>query len=217
MTDAFDRLVPDTRAFLCELEGNNARDWFLANKPRYESQLKKPAEALLDLLSADLQKLTGHPVKPKLFRLNRDVRFSKDKTPYHLHLHLLWTTDGGGRQPIGWFLGISQSYISVGAGLMGFDKETLTAWRDAVAGTNGPEFEEEMAALMSKGFRIGEPELKRVPAPFAKDHPQAEQLKRKSLTAWMDFEENDFRDPQNAALTTFRQLLPLTQKLQSVL
>ena len=77
MPDPFSQLIPEARAFLSELAQNNTRDWFNDNKPRYEQQLKTPALHLLDQVAAQV----GDGVTTKLFRPQRDIRFSKDKTP----------------------------------------------------------------------------------------------------------------------------------------
>lgn len=214
--DTFQSLIPDTRAFLKELAANNNRDWFLANKDRYDSRLKRPAELLLEQSGADLGKSLGVAVKPKLFRANRDVRFSKDKTPYHLHMHMLWTADLGGIQPLGFFFGIGLNYISVGGGLMGFEKDTLTSWRAAIDGPLGADYAEDIARLGQQGFRIAEPELKRVPSPYDKEHPRGELLKRKSLSAWKDFDENGVQAPTKTLASVFKDLDPLVQLLSSL-
>lgn len=214
--DTFQSLIPDTRAFLKELAANNNRDWFLANKDRYDSRLKRPAELLLEQTGADLGKSLGVVVKPKLFRANRDVRFSKDKTPYHLHLHMLWAADLGGIQPLGFFFGIGLNYISVGGGLMGFEKDTLTSWRAAIDGPLGADYAEDIARLGQQGFRIAEPELKRVPSPYDKEHPRGELLKRKSLSAWKDFDENGVQAPTKTLASVFKDLDPLVQLLSSL-
>ncbi|MFZ2101712.1 MAG: DUF2461 family protein, partial [Oricola sp.] len=73
----------ETITFLADLKANNARDWFADNKPLYERALKKPAGAFAGLMADELEKLTGAPHKPKIFRINRDVRFSRDKSPYN--------------------------------------------------------------------------------------------------------------------------------------
>lgn len=211
--DTFQSLIPDARAFLGELAENNNRDWFLANKDRYDSTLKRPAELLLEQAGADLAKSLETEVKPKLFRANRDVRFSKDKTPYHQHLHMLWTVDLGGIQPLGFFFGISLNYISVGAGLMGFEKDTLTSWRAMIDGPLGADYAAQISTLGNQGFRFGEPELKRVPAPYDKEHPRGELLKRKSLSAWKDFDENGITAPTKTLATVFKDLDPLVQML----
>lgn len=211
--DTFQSLIPDARAFLGELAENNNRDWFLANKDRYDSTLKRPAELLLEQAGADLAKSLETEVKPKLFRANRDVRFSKDKTPYHQHLHMLWTADLGGIQPLGFFFGISLNYISIGAGLMSFEKETLTSWRAMIDGPLGADYAAQISNLGNQGFRIGEPELKRVPAPYDKEHPRGDLLKRKSLSAWKDFDEDSIPAPTKTLATVFKDLDPLVQML----
>ena len=216
MSDSFSELITDARAFLGELADNNNREWFLEHKPRYDSHLKLPAQLLSESIAADLEKLTGQPAKPKLFRPHRDVRFSKDKPPYHLHLHMLWTSDLGGAQPVGWFFGIGLDYISVGGGLMQFDKSTMTRWREFAAGSSAEVLVTELGELASEGFRISEPELKRIPAPYDKDHPQGDLLRRKSITAWKDFDANEMKAPTTQVVDTFKRIYPFAQELSAL-
>ncbi|MGR3713111.1 MAG: TIGR02453 family protein [Shimia sp.] len=213
MPSDFSRLVPETRAFIYELAENNSRDWFLANKPRYEAELRMPAMALLDTIGADLERAIGAPPTPKLFRPQRDVRFSKDKTPYHLHLHMLWSTP-----PVSWFLGIGRDYVSVGGGVMGFDKDGLTDWRAAVDGPQGTEIADIIADLQTDGARLDDPDLKRVPAPYDKDHPQSDLLRRKSMTVWFDLSDMDIaqRGLVTATTSTFERLVPLQLALRDI-
>ncbi len=213
MCDDFHSLVTDARQFLSELAEDNSRDWFLENKARYDSTLKRPAELLLAQTGADLSKALGSAVTPKLFRPQRDVRFSKDKTPYHLHLHMLWNANLGGVQPVNFFYGISLNYISVGAGYMGFEKDTLTSWRCMIDGPLGTDVEAMLTELTVAGFRIADPELKRVPAPYDKDHPRGPLLKRKSLSVWRDFEAEDMTAPTKTLARVFEDLSPVVQLL----
>ncbi len=217
MTDAFSSLISDARTFLNTLHDNNSRDWFLEHKAQYDADLKRPAELLLDQVAVDLSKATGSAIKSKLFRPHRDVRFSKDKTPYHTHLHLLWTDMENGRQPMGWFFGIGRDYLSVGAGLMGFEKETMLAWREHVGNEGGAEMAALIQSLETKGYRVAEPELKRIPAPFDKDHAHGELLRRKSLSAWRDFNANEMTDVPKDLMAVFTDLTPLTDSLKSLL
>ncbi len=90
MSDGFSELIDESNRFFLELKANNTREWFQDRKDFYTAEIKKPAELLADLLAEDLNRLTGVPHKPKLFRIHRDVRFSKDKTPYNAHLHFQW-------------------------------------------------------------------------------------------------------------------------------
>ncbi|MEM9551467.1 MAG: TIGR02453 family protein, partial [Pseudomonadota bacterium] len=183
MSDPFATLIPDARAFLSDLAANNTRDWFAAHKSQYESALKTPAAHLLDQIAADFARDHRETVKPKLFRPHRDVRFSKDKTPYHTHLHLLWQVVRDGAAP-GYFFGIAPDYVRIGGGMMGFDKPALTAFRTAVDGTAGDALKSILATASQSGLEAGDPELKRVPAPFDADHPRADLLRRKGLTVW---------------------------------
>ena len=214
MSDSVRSLVPQARQFLSELSDNNTREWFTAHKARYEAELKQPALALLDIVSADLEKLTRSHVSTKLFRPYRDVRFSKDKTPYHTHLHMLWTAGG-----IGWFCGIAPDYFSAGAGVFGFDKDALMRWREAVATPEGVNISSLISELTAKGARLDEPELKRVPPPHNKDHPRGDLLRRKGMAVWFDIDEGAIeKDGLTACIkTAFSELLPVQTTLRPLL
>jgi len=214
MPDPFARLIPDAQAFLSDLSGNNNRDWFTSQKSRYESALKAPALLLLDQVAHDLGRLSGQTLTPKLFRPHRDLRFSKDKTPYHTHLHMLWMIGPNNRQQPALFLGISPDYVKVGGGIMGFDKSALTDWRTAVDGRFGDNMRQTLDDLATAGLAPDLPELKRVPAPFDKDHRHTDLLRRKSLTLWRDVPPPQFATPQTAMSETFTALHPMLTLLQ---
>jgi len=110
MSQSFETLISDARTFYAALAQNNNREWFTENKPMYEAGLKKPAKALLDEIAPRLGGMLDQSVTTKLFRVNRDVRFSKDKTPYTLHLHMIWSPQSNGTQPA-YFFGIVQTRI----------------------------------------------------------------------------------------------------------
>lgn len=219
MSDPFDHLVPEARAFLGELAQNNTRDWFMDNKPRFDQQLKQPATLMLDIIAGKLRALSKDPVTTKLFRPHRDVRFSKDKTPYHTHLHLLWTTNTGGRQPLGWFFGVAPDYVSVGAGLMGFEKETLIAWRETLDSPKGDQLADIISSLTSRGLTMAEPTLKRVPPPYAKDHVHGDLLRRKGMSMWREISVDDIKKGglTNTIMTALSELKPLQDALRPLL
>lgn len=212
MPDPFSALIPEARAFLAELADNNSRDWFAAAKPRYEAQLRRPAMLLLEQVAQRIGPGTG----TKLFRPQRDLRFSKDKTPYHTHLHLLWTLPGDARQRPGLFFGIAPDYVSAGGGLMAFDKAVLAGWRAAADGPDGADIGTLLESYRSRGLRIGAPELKRVPAPHPQDHPRAGLLRRKSLTAWRDAGTDELSDPPGFIEDTYNALRPLFALLDRI-
>lgn len=178
----YETLVPDARAFLGALRENNSRDWFKTRKSEYVARLREPAKALLAETAPMLEKLVGRPMETKLFRIERDVRFSKDKTPYNAHLHMLWREADREAGP-GWFLGIGLDYLRAGWGWMAWTPAQAAAWRSAVDGPDGAAIG---AAIRASGMETPAPELKRVPAPFAADHPLSAHLRRKSLALWSD-------------------------------
>lgn len=176
----------DTQKFLRDLSAHNSRDWFNDNKSRYEAAWKAPAEAFIKAICFRLQVETDTPHDAKLFRIHRDVRFSKDKTPYNSHLHILIRREGS---KAGLFFGLQTDRLVLGSGMMGFDKAQLAAYRDAAAGQQGGTLAGTLETLLKAGGRMNAPDLARVPKPYDKDHERGELLRRKSLTVWRDYED----------------------------
>lgn len=215
--DPFARLIPEARAFLSELATHNEREWFAEHKSRYETELKAPTLLLLDQVAHDIGRKTGSPPKPKLFRPHRDVRFSKDKTPYTTHLHMMWSLPGAGGQNPAIFFGIAPDYVTVGGGIMGFDKPVLTQWRAAIDGGFGDAVQATLDGLAKQGLKPREPELKRVPAPFDKAHRHGTLLRRKGLAVWRELPERAYATPLAELNQTFDQLAPLFDQVTRAL
>lgn len=212
MADPVDlsQLLPDTRAFLRDLEQNNDRAWFQANKARYDSSLKRPAEKLLAQIAGWLGERRGTTPRTKLFRPHRDVRFSEDKTPYHAHLHMMWSLPDGRA----WMLGLSTSYATVGAGVMHFEESQLDRWREAVAGDRGVILSSMLAAA---GWRIDPPALDRPPPPWPDDHPRESLLRHKGFVAWHDeLEDRLAADPERTLREVFDEFAPLMDWLGGI-
>ena len=202
MTDSFDDLIPGSVAFLRKLRTNNNREWFQANRADYDAAIKAPATAFGAIIASALEELTGAVHTPKLFRANRDVRFSKDKTPYNTHMHMLWSAAGGP----GWFFGVSPDYVTAGCGMMSFDKTRLAAYR-ALVDKEGDRIATVLAPLIAGGFRMDEPDLKRVPPPFDKDHAHGDLLRRKAFAIWRD--DLCARKPADKLMQIFARLKPV--------
>ena len=188
MADGFEQMVDASRSFFAELAQNNTKEWFNPRKAEYAENIKKPAEFLGDLIAEDLARVTGQPHKPKLFRIYRDVRFSKDKTPLNTHLHLMWSRVDATALDPAWFFGLAQEYFILGVGIMGMQGETLTRFR-AHIDSNGAALQRALEDGAANGVTLsdwGPPPLKNVPKPYDKDHPQAELLKRKALAVNVD-------------------------------
>ena len=194
--------------YLADLEANNDREWFAANKAILESQLLEPARLLCQDLEAFLGTLTGMDYTTKLYRMHRDLRFSADKTPYNTHLHMSFLGQPG---TCAWHLGIDTKSVSVGAGVFEFNPEQLQAFR-AIASESGPAIWDDLMQLVSSGARLSEPELKRVPSGYPADQSFGGVFRRKGLTAWIDMGEPvDASRPDFARRCedAFRTLMPV--------
>lgn len=179
----FDELITRSIAFFTELKSNNNKAFYEDHKQSYTDDIKRPAEDLLDEFGQTLSALTHQNLKGKLFRIHRDVRFSKDKTPYNTHLHLMWKSNRDSAPA--YFFGASPDYVIMGAGLMGLQGASLERFRAFI----DAEGDAVQSALDAPGVEIsdwGPPPLKRVPKPFAPDHPHQDLLKRKALAAHVD-------------------------------
>jgi uncharacterized protein (TIGR02453 family) len=173
--------------FWHELAAEMNREWFLENKARYEAQWVQPMTALLGAAAARLAP-SYRGVKlgaPKVLRINRDIRFSKDKSPYKT-----WIGAGvalGERKPNA---GVTALYLHfgleeefAGAGQYVFMDEALTRWRKKLGDkTRGAEIARIVAALRESKYEVTAYDtLARVPRPFEADHPRADLLKMKGL------------------------------------
>ena len=209
----FDTLIADAKSFYADLNANNTRDWWQENKTTYDTKPKAPALALLDQLTGPLADLSDTPVKAKLFRPHRDVRFSKDKTPYNTHLHMMWQLDGPAPQNPVFFFGIGLDYVTTGAGMMGLDKPILGNWRKMVD-LDTDRIMGIVKTVEDQGFVFREPALKRVPSPYGQDHPASRLLRMKGVVAGRELTG---KGPlPNQILESFRQLWPLNDLLVSI-
>lgn len=186
--DGFQDFLPRALRFLDDLSAHNEREWFNANKSRYEADIKRPATLLLDEIEARLKRELKQDTRPKLYRIHRDVRFSKDKTPYNTHVHMQWSI---GDVPVSYLFGASRAYCQMGVGAMMFPKDALTRWRENIA--EGHPVAANVRKLKAEGWVSDEPALKRVPSPYAQNHPDADLLRRKGLVMWkhLDSQEQD--------------------------
>ncbi len=217
MSDGFVELIDSSNVFFSELSKNNSKGWFEPQKARYIDEIKKPGELLANLFAEDLARLCGASFKPKLFRIYRDVRFSKDKTPYNAHLHISWMQGGDAVKP-GWFFGSAPDYIFLCTGIMGLKGPALTRFR-ALVDREGDALQGALdAAISGAGAEIsswGPEPLKRVPKPYEPGHPHAELLKRKNLVVVAPPAEGWRDTGLIAGLTeTAKALLPLWQILE---
>ena len=178
---------------LADLARHNTKPWFDANRGRIDADLIAPARAIVDELCSGLASpfpyLTGSSRASggSLTRLHRDVRFSKDKRPFHTHLGMVfWHRDGKKMETPGFFLRISPDELLLGTGLHQPDADALARIRKAIDGnrTAWTRATRDAAFVKVWGGLQGD-SLKRVPAPWPADHPLAEDLKRRDFTAFI--------------------------------
>lgn len=206
----------ETLDFLTALARNNRRDWFEANRAWYEAAVKDPAKGLAARLNAGIESFTGLAHRPRIFRIHRDVRFSKYKTLYNSHVHMSFVPQDGGDPPPAWMMGLSPDCFTLGCGLFAFGKSDLAAWREEVCSERGEGIARLRADARADRIRLSPPELKRVPAPHAGDHPRADLLRHKGIVGWIDGDgpqDGLGPDAHRRALDAFARLRPLFDAL----
>jgi len=194
--------------FLSTLQRNNRREWFQPRKHTYDEQVKAPMANLVTALNSEMMRFApdyvNEPAKA-IYRIYRDTRFSKDKTPYKTHIAAIFPRrglekHGGG----GLYFSVSAKEIEVAGGVYMPGPETLLAIRTHMA----EHHEEFRKIIRSKKLRtlMGEmhgDQLTRVPKGFPGDHPAADLLRYKQ---WLVYVMLD------AKLATAAQLLPEVRK-----
>src|SRR5262245_50212653 len=188
--------------FLRELQANNNRDWFLANKTLYEEHAKNPMLRFIADFAEKLRSISPHftadprPVGGSLYRIYRDTRFSRDKRPYKTILAAHFRHAAGKDVPApGFYLHLEPANCFSGGGLYQPDGETLTKIRKSIV----DKADNWTAAVNDERFLEGAElwgeQLKRPPKGFPADHPHAEDLKRKHFVAVTTFDEAEVCAP----------------------
>jgi len=166
----------DFQRFFIGLELDNSKKYFEANRRTYEDSVKGPMAALLESLEPDFG-------PGKVFRANRDIRFSKDKSPYKTNI-----AADVGMGAKGGYLSLDARGFTVATGRYMMSPEEIAKFRKKVAAeTSGTKLAAIVSRLEKSGYDIGGEELKRVPPPWPQDHPRAELLRRKSLYVWKNY------------------------------
>jgi uncharacterized protein (TIGR02453 family) len=161
---------PEALEFLRDLEANNDRDWFKANRGRYESHLVEPARELARQL-ADLG-------EPYLFRPYNDTRFHM-RPPIKEQLGLTIGYGGAG----GYYVELSLDGLLVAAGLHQPASDQVERFRAAIDdGRRAAAFERAVKAAAAVGLTFSDPELKRAPRGYPQDHPRIDRLRLKEFT-----------------------------------
>ena len=188
----FPGFPPQTQAFLRELRENNTREWFAANKARFDDFVRAPAINWVAVMGERLRTLDADIVvdlrvngSGALMRAARDTRFSKDKSPYKVNVAMMWWRGAGKKmQHPGFGMQITPDEAGLMAGMFHFQKPMLDAYRQAVVDDElGPALLETVKAVEDAGYAISGRHYKTVPRGYDKEHPRAEWLKYNNFHA----------------------------------
>jgi uncharacterized protein (TIGR02453 family) len=214
---AFPGLPKDFFAFFRELKANNERAWFEDNKQRYQSSVQAPMSAFITAMEPELRKISKHfvcdprPNGGSMFRIYRDVRFSKDKRPYKENAGCYFRHDAGKSVAApGFYLHFSPDDVFFGGGCYMPEPPTVTKIRDAIVA--------RPAAWKKVGKVRGEG-LSRPPRGYDPEHPLIEDIKRKSFTAARASSVKVAQSPKlvGEATAAFKDIAPLMRFLCAAL
>jgi len=191
-------LGPGLMKFLRELAKNNTRDWFEANKPRYEAQVRGPALALIEAFEPRLAKISPHMVASarkvggSLMRVHRDVRFSKDKAPYKTNVGIQFRhEEGKDVHAPGFYFHIAPDAVFLGAGMWHPASDALAAVRASIDADPKAWHRVRDAKRFTHGWALEGDSLKRAPKGYPIDHPEIVDLRRKDHIAVMNLTAKD--------------------------
>ena len=223
---SFQGFGEDFLHFFQELAENNERPWFQANKKRYETSVVEPLLRFIEAMGPRLAEISSHiRADPRrtggsMFRIYRDTRFSKDKTPYKTHAAAHFRHElGKNAHAPGYYFHIAPDKLIIGAGIWRPDAEHLLKIRHAIADRPDQWMEAVQHAPFADTFRLGGEGLKRPPRGFPSDHPMVEDLKRKDFIGIAEFEAVEALSPDIAdkAARSFGSAKPFMAFLCSAL
>jgi len=191
-------ITPELFTFFRELRTNNNRPWFEANKKRYEQHVRQPLLRFIADFGLRLAEISprfvadARPLGGSLFRIYRDVRFSKDKTPYKTAAGIQFRHEiGRDVHAPGFYLHLEPDNVFAGAGIWQPDLSTLTQIRDAIV-ENPARWQQAISgAAFRARYQLESESLKQAPKGYDSNHPFIEDLKRKDFVAGTSFSEAD--------------------------
>ncbi len=198
--------------FLRELKDNNNRDWFKSQKARYESEVVDPVTEFIENMAPRVAKISPHiivdprPNGGSRFRIYRDTRFSKDKSPYKTQVGCQFRHEAGkDAHAPGFYVHLAPGEVFFGGGVWGPEGDALRSIRQRIVDKPN-EWEKATMALELRGDQ-----LVRAPKGFDPEHPLIEDLRRKSFFSFQDADEalatsNDF---ESAVEKQFEKVAPL--------
>jgi len=213
----------DTVSFLSKLKRNNNRKWFESHREEFISSVIEPAQEFVvvlgELLRTIVPDIIAVPKTDKsIFRIHRDVRFSKNKQPYKTNLGIyFWEGDRKKLECSGFYFHVEPEYFFLGTGLYMFSNEQQKKYRNVVYDSEkGKELDSIVKNLRKKGFEIGGKTYKKIPRGFDPEYPFSGYLLYFGIYSFI--EKQDLKvftkeDPAGFAFKKFKAMLPLHQWL----
>ena len=199
-------LPPSLLGFLADLEQHNNRAWFQAHRERYEAEYRRPALAFIAGFAPRLRRVSPHfradprPMGGSLFRIHRDVRFSRDKRPYKTHCGIQFRHERGRDvHAPGFYLHVAPQEAFVGVGIWRPDRDTLAAVRQAILDDPGGWQAAVDDPAFRRRFTLAGESLKTAPRGIPRDHPLIADLRRKDFVGVAPLEPTDCVRPGFAA------------------
>ena len=207
----------ETISFLKSLEKNNHREWFLGHKQQYEAALAN-MNAFKDAVIAGLQK-KDQIEDGRVFRIYRDVRFSKDKAPYKNNFGIHFTRATSQRRG-GYYLHIEPGKSFVGGGFWAPEPKDLKRIRDEIAFDDKPlrKIIKHKTFVNYFGTLNGE-ELKTAPSGYDRDHPAIDLIRKKQFIIGRNFKDKEVTAPGflKEVILTFEAMRPFFNYMSDVL
>ena len=215
-----------TFKFLTELRANNTRDWILANKDSYETEVRQPFLDLIAGLAPGLKKIDPSiladpsPTGGSMMRIHRDIRFSKDKSPYKTFVAAHFGRGKGMDEGSpGFYLRIEPDASLAGGGLWQPDNGALGQIRHKIA--NDPDAWRRVTTGRELGrmCTLAGESLKRPPAGYDANHPLIEDIKRKDFAVSSSLTETEVCDPgfKDLLLERYRSIAPFLRFLSEAI
>ena len=189
---------PELFSFLRQLKANNDRDWFKAHKERYEDDVRHPGLQFISDFGPHLRRISPNfgadprPVGGSMFRIHRDVRFSKDKRPYKTAVGIQFRHKM--RRDVhspGFYLHLEPRSCFAGVGIYHPDGPTLRKIREFLVANSSQWKRVKSGKRFRQDWELGGDSLKRAPKGYDPDHPMIEDLKRKDFVAFAKLDDGE--------------------------
>ncbi len=189
------RIEPELITFLKQLKKNNNREWFQKNKDSYEHDVRQPLLKFIEAFAPRLHKISPHfvanpsKVGGSLFRIHRDTRFLRDKSPYKTYVGVQFRHERAKDvHAPGFYMHIQPDGVFVGVGLWHPDADALGLIREAIVDDPAAWKRAKSTKAFKEHFELAGDSLKRAPKGYDPDHPLIEDLRRKDFIAVSEWE-----------------------------